>query len=136
MFSHWMLMLGKNRARCALGPSRRRAIERALALYDVETLLLAVEGCASSAWHAGANDRARPFDDLELILRDEAHIERFAADGEAVRERAERELARRVAAQSEAQAAPDADAEQAMVAHDRMVEIRREIVARMRGGAW
>lgn len=88
VFGHWVYMLGKNPRRCALGPTRKRAIDRALGLYDEETLLLAIEGCAASAWHAGENDRGREFNDLELILRDESHIERFAADGERLRERA------------------------------------------------
>ena len=81
-------MLGKAPGRVALGPQRRRAIERALDLYPEATLLLAVEeGCASSAWHAGDNDRRRPFDDLALILRDEEHIERFAEMGQRLRDR-------------------------------------------------
>lgn len=87
VFDHWVFMLGKHPRRTALGPTRRRSIERALALYDEETLLLAIEGCASSAWHAGDNDRGRAFDDLELILRDEAHIERFAELGQKLRDR-------------------------------------------------
>lgn len=89
VFDHWVFMFGRNPRRCAFGPGRRKAVERALGLYDLETLMLAIEGCAASAWHAGDNDRNRPFDDLELILRDEPHIERFAADGERLRERAD-----------------------------------------------
>lgn len=95
VFAHWVFMLGKNPRRCVLGPVRRKAIDRALSLYDEETLLLAVEGCAASAWHAGDNDRDQPFNDIELILRDEKHIERFADEGERVRrlaQRAAREL--------------------------------------------
>jgi hypothetical protein len=87
VFEHWVFMLGKAPGRVALGPQRRRAIERALDLYPEATLLLAVEGCASSAWHAGDNDRRRPFDDLALILRDEEHIERFAEMGQRLRDR-------------------------------------------------
>ena len=93
IFAHWVFMLGRNPRRCALGPARRKAIERALALYDEETLLLAIEGCAASAWHCGHNDRETEFNDLQLILRDEAHIERFAADGERLRARALRDAA-------------------------------------------
>lgn len=86
VFEHWIVMHGLNRNRCALGPARRKAVERALALYDVDTLMLAVEGCASSRWHAGDNDRGRAYNDLSLILRDEEHVERFAQMGEALRE--------------------------------------------------
>ena len=88
VFGHWVFMLGKNPARCAMGPTRRKVIDAALGLYDEDTLLLAIEGCAASAWHAGENDRGRAFNDIELILRNEAHIERFAAEGEALREAA------------------------------------------------
>lgn len=87
VFDHWVFMLGKHPRRTALGPLRRRAIERMLALYDEDVLLLAIEGCAASAWHAGENDRGRAFDDLELILRDEPHVERFAEAGQRLRDR-------------------------------------------------
>jgi len=87
VFAHWVFMLGKNAARTALGPTRRKVIERALALYAEDDVLAAIEGCAASQWHAGENDRGRAFDDLELILRDEAHVERFAESGHALRER-------------------------------------------------
>lgn len=87
VFGHWVFMLGKSVARTALGPLRRRAIERALELYDEDVLLLAIEGCAASAWHAGDNDRRRAFDDLSLILRDEEHVERFAEMGQRLRDR-------------------------------------------------
>jgi hypothetical protein len=89
VFDHWVYMLGKNPRRVAMGPKRRRAIERALQLYDVETLLLAVEGCAASPYHRGENDRDTEYTDLELILRDEPHIERFVEAGERLRERAD-----------------------------------------------
>jgi hypothetical protein len=88
VFEHWVFMLGKNPRRCALGPERRKVINRALGLYDLETLLLAVEGCSASEFHNGGNDDGRTYTDLELILRDERHIERFAEMGEALRERA------------------------------------------------
>lgn len=92
VFEHWVFMLGKNPKRCALGPKRRKVIEAALALYDEETLRLAIDGCAASEWHAGSNDRGTAYDDIELILRDEAHIERFAQAGERLRERSLRKV--------------------------------------------
>jgi hypothetical protein len=133
IFAHWVFMLGKRRA--ALGPGRRKAIERMLALYDEETLQLAIEGCAASAWHAGQNDRGRAFDDLELILRDEAHVERFAADGEALRERAEREVARQAQASREAERAVlvEIDPAACSAARARMQQVRFDIAKRLRG---
>lgn len=123
VFDHWVFMLCRRRA--ALGPARRKVIEKALALYDEETLLLAIEGNAASAWHAGENDRGRAYDDLELILRDEAHVERFAADGEALRERVRRraEVAEKVV--------PIAPADPAAIAAQRAA--LREAAARLAG---
>lgn len=90
VFDHWVFMLGRDPRRCALGPSRRQVIERALRLYPdsrigVELCVLAVDGCAASAWHAGANQHGRTYQDLETILADERRIERLAAQGERVR---------------------------------------------------
>lgn len=132
VFDHWVVMLGKRRA--MLGPTRRRSIERALALYDEETLQLAIEGCAASAWHAGQNDRGRAFDDLELILRDEAHVERFAADGEALRERAARELARQQQAARDAARAVvvEIDPADGASARERLLQLRVELARRLR----
>jgi hypothetical protein len=91
LFEHWVFMFGKNPRRCALGRVRRKVITEALALYDEETLEMAIEGCASSAWHAGENDRGKEFNDIELIFRNEAKVERFAEDGEQLRARAAEE---------------------------------------------
>jgi hypothetical protein len=104
VFEHWVFMLGKNPKRCALGPDRRKVISKALALYDEDTVLLAIEGCAASAWHRGENDRGGEYTDLTLILRDEAHIERFADEGEALRARLEQEQAKPAPAASDAAA--------------------------------
>jgi hypothetical protein len=125
IYDHWVFMLGKNPRRTALGPARRKTIDKALSLYDEETLLLAIEGCAASAWHAGENDRGRAFDDLELILRDEAHVERFAADGEALRERVRRR------AETAAVVVPIVTADPAAVAAARAA--LREAAARLAG---
>lgn len=126
VFDHWVWMLGKKRGLTAFGPTRRRVVEKALALYDEDVLLMAVEGCAASPWHAGDNDRGRAYQDLELILRDEAHIERFAAEGLALRERAER-VARRDA---EVCGAATEDPALAEAARERV----RALAQRMRGG--
>lgn len=129
IFAHWVFMLGKNPRRTALGPARRRVIDRALAIYDEETLLLAIDGCAASAWHSGHNDREREFNDIELILRDEAHVERFATDGERLRERALRAAAERATPASvqpiKAEATPEEVAAQR--------QALRELAARVAG---
>ncbi|MEY5097865.1 MAG: Vibrio phage VvAW1 [Pseudomonadota bacterium] len=104
VFDHWVWMMGKAPRRTVLGPERRKVLRRALELYDVETLMLAIEGCAGSAWHAGDNDRGTAYNDLELILRNERNVERFADMGEQLRAKALRQAQRErdAAAQGEA----------------------------------
>lgn len=134
IFAHWVFMLGKNPKRCALGPDRRKIISKALALYDAETLELAIEGCAASAWHRGANDRDTEYAGLELILRDEAHIERFAELGERLREQAEADAARAAQrAQQEAEA-PAVDPAAAAAARQRLRDLAAQLAGRKAGG--
>ena len=71
-------MRSKSKVRCVLTEKRRKVISRALADYDIVTCFLAIDGCVLSDWHQGQNPKARRYDDVELILRDAAHIERFA----------------------------------------------------------
>jgi hypothetical protein len=46
--------------------------------YDVETILLAIDGCARSPYHMGKNDTGTVYDDLELICREGDKLEQFA----------------------------------------------------------
>lgn len=129
LFDHWVFMLGKNPKRVALGPERRKVITRALQLYDVDVLEMAIEGCAASEWHAGENDRGASYQDIELILRNEAHVERFAALGERLRIRVANDAAR---ARAQASApVPPHDAAAAEEHRQRMFAMAK----RMRGGA-
>lgn len=127
VFEHWVFMFGKNPKRCALGPVRQKVIDRALALYggDEEMAMLAIEGAASSEWHAGGNEDGRVYDDIELFLRDEAHIERFAAMGEQLRERA-------AAAQARESAVPLAAVPDAAAAHAAREKVRQMAAASSR----
>ena len=125
VFDHWVFMLGKNPRRCALGMERRKVIRRALELYDEEVLLLAIEGCASSAWHAGENDRETVYQDIELILRNERQVERFCEMGEVLRARAAR-----VPAVAPAEAVAPADAAAVEAQRARL----RDLAARLRRG--
>jgi len=129
VFWHWVWMLGKAPGRVVLGPSRRRVIERALDMgYGEDTLKLAVDGCAGSRWHAGENDRGTPFDDLELILRDERHIEAFSERGERLHHQAERAMqAKREAVQSLPAGSPSPEVAQ------RLAALRRELAAKAAG---
>lgn len=64
--------------RSKLSPERRTLIERALAGYPKDTVIAAVTGWLHSDFHRGRNDRARIYNDLDLLLRDATKIEQFA----------------------------------------------------------
>lgn len=80
VFDHWVAVHRTPRKgpTPVLSAKRKSKIARALADHGVEVCLQAVSGCAMSDWHMGDNPRRKKYDDLELILRDAAHIERFA----------------------------------------------------------
>jgi len=63
--------------RVKLTEERRERISWAVVTYGVETCMEAIAGCKLSPFHQGDNDRGRKYDDVELILRDAAKIERF-----------------------------------------------------------
>lgn len=128
LFDHWVFMLGKNPKRVALGPERRKVISRALQLYEVEVLEMAIEGCAASEWHAGENDRGTVYQDIELILRNESHIERFAEMGERLRIKAANEAAR-----ARAQASAPVPPQDAAAAAEQRQRVR-DLAARIRRG--
>lgn len=132
VFEHWAYMTGRHLARCKMGPKRAKLIDDWLRIYDEETLLLACEGMAASPWHAGDNPHGRPCDDIELMLRDEAHIERFVADGERVRELAadERREAHAAAASS---VAPVEDPAKTEATRARFKEWAARLSGRRRG---
>ena len=60
--------------------SEERSIIIGAAIYDygLTDCLLAVQGCSLSSWHMGENPTGTKYDDVELILRDAKHVERFA----------------------------------------------------------
>ena len=77
VFDHWRLVMAK-KARTTFDPKRRRAVERQLgAGYSVEDLCVAIDGCAKTPHNIGQNDQGQRYDDLELICRDAAHVEKF-----------------------------------------------------------
>lgn len=75
VFEHWRSTLGKTTA-AKLDPKRRKRIEWALKAYGLETVKRCIDGYATSPWHRGTDPKStRPYDDLELWLRDAAHVE-------------------------------------------------------------
>lgn len=75
VFQHWKQVMGRTAAKLTL--KRAQLIKARLRDSTVDELLMAVDGCAASAWHMGRNDRRTRFDDLTLICRDREHVERF-----------------------------------------------------------
>jgi len=84
VFEHWRVRMGKPRAR--LDQKRRSKIRQRLCDgYSVQDLIDAIEGCAISPFHNGAEQRHQNerysatavYDDIELICRDAKHVDQF-----------------------------------------------------------
>jgi hypothetical protein len=87
VFDCWQAVMGHPRA--ILDAKRAKAVAARLKDgFSVEALCEAVRGCKASEFHQGANDRRTVYDDLTLICRDAAQVEKFI--GIAARPRAER----------------------------------------------
>lgn len=61
-----------------LTDERSKLITVAINQYGADTVKQAVRGCSLSPWHMGQNPSGTRYTDIELILRDAGHIERFA----------------------------------------------------------
>jgi hypothetical protein len=80
VFEHWVATFratGRGPVP-VLSDKRKSKIAKAIKDYGTKTCLEAISGCALSDWHMGENPRGKKYDDIELILRDSAHIEKFA----------------------------------------------------------
>jgi hypothetical protein len=76
IFEYWKRVM--DRSRSHLDDTREQAIARVLAIgYTVEEVKTAIEGCKSSAFHMGLNDRGTCYNDIELICRDAKHLDTF-----------------------------------------------------------
>lgn len=76
VFEHWKLACGKN-GNCHLTDDRIRVIRKALRTYPKPELLLAVKGWKQSPFHRGENEDGKVWNELELLLRNAANIEKF-----------------------------------------------------------
>jgi hypothetical protein len=64
--------------RAKLDKKRRNKIIQALNLgYQAAELKQAINGCKETPFNMGQNERGQRYDDIELILRDASHIDRF-----------------------------------------------------------
>ena len=77
VFEAWKGATGRN-GRTVLTAQRRKLLARWLPVYPPEILLAAAAGVRWSPHHMGDNDRGTKYDSLELIFRDEKHIELFS----------------------------------------------------------
>lgn len=75
VFKAWQESTGKTRT--VLDTKRRRRIATALKTHPLEDLVDAVKGWRHSPHHRGENPTATIYNDLDLLLRDAAHIEKF-----------------------------------------------------------
>jgi hypothetical protein len=84
VYEHWLLVMRPNRKgrRPALDDRRRLKVAAAIHDYGVTQCLTAIDGCARSDFHMGRNRLGKRYDDLELIFRDQDHVERFLVLGE------------------------------------------------------
>ena len=62
-----------------LTDERSKLITVAVNQYGADMVKQAVRGCSLSPWHMGQNPTGTRYTDIELILRDAGHIERFAS---------------------------------------------------------
>jgi hypothetical protein len=76
VFDAWIEATGRTGA-TVFSDKRRRLIRNALKLYSTADVLDAVQGWRKSSHHCGENDTGTVYNDLELLLRDAAHIEKF-----------------------------------------------------------
>lgn len=75
VFGSWQEATGKRRA--VLDGKRTRLINAALKQYPLDDIVDAVRGWQNVPHNRGENDRSTVYNDLELLLRDAQHIERF-----------------------------------------------------------
>ena len=75
VFVYWQNAMGHLNAK--LDSKRCQKILKALETYDLAQLKQAIDGCSKTPYNMGDNDRNQRYDDIELILRDAPHTERF-----------------------------------------------------------
>lgn len=80
VFEHYRARFPKKFPKVHSGlPEWRKILDRFRDGYSVDDLCDAIDGCMRSPWHQGQNDRRKPFNHLELIVRDAKHVDDFRA---------------------------------------------------------
>ncbi len=83
-FERWVFMFGKNPNRCKLDAERRGVINAAIALFDVESIELAIDGMASLPLADKPASMADSMREISWFLASAKRIERAIAYGEAL----------------------------------------------------
>lgn len=76
VFEAWKQSTNRTAA-TVLDKKRRALITAALRLYPLEDVLDAVRGWENSPYHRGENESGIVYNDLNLLLRGAANVERF-----------------------------------------------------------
>lgn len=126
VFEHWVFMFGKPPARTKMDAERRQAINGALALYGLDTVLLAVEGMASVPLGDKPESMRDAMRELTWFLRSAKNVERACEYGDQLRAMAQQQVA--APAAMVVPAAP-ADPAAAAAARERL----KQIAAQCRG---
>lgn len=78
VFDLWVeLFHPTGRSHVLLTTKRHQRIASAIEVYGVRMCTLAVQGCALSDWHMGANPQGKQYTDLSLIFRDHDRVSKF-----------------------------------------------------------
>lgn len=82
VFEHWAQTFRKSK-RTVFDEKRKSLVKARLRDgFSIEDLKRAIDGCAQTPFNTGQNDRGERYDDLTLICRDAAHVERFIRNAE------------------------------------------------------
>lgn len=77
VFEHWRTKFQKS-GNAIFGSARKSKVEARLNEgFSVEDLMTAIEGCALTPWNNGDNPDGQMHNDLELICRSAAQVDRF-----------------------------------------------------------
>lgn len=76
VFAYWQSRLDHPGAKLT-AERKRKIVNRLEDGYTLEQIKTAIDGCASSPFHRGDNDRHQRYDDIELICRNGTKLESF-----------------------------------------------------------
>ena len=78
IFNHWKAVMQKSDASRLTKERLAKVNARLKDGYTVDQIKMAIDGCSMTPHNMGQNDIGKRYDDLELICRTGANLERFA----------------------------------------------------------